>query len=167
MKTWFAKIRISAALDESRQPGGSRPAGISRSNELRAFGQEMAALDRALKDASPKPRAPASLHGSIMRAVQAGQPPAVAQRPLALLRWLTAPAAVAIALLLIWQAQRHPARPAPTATQSLATAASALDMSRQMTRVVPSAVLGPLSEELERLNRDLDNTAKFLLASLP
>jgi hypothetical protein len=28
-------------------------------------------------------------------------------------------------------------------------------------------VVAPLSDELERLNRDLDNTAQFILASLP
>ena len=40
-------------------------------------------------------------------------------------------------------------------------------MGDQMVRTMPSAVVAPLSDELERLNRDLDKTAKFLLASLP
>ena len=89
MREWFAKIRISAALD-----GGRRPAAWSRretdlSDELRGFEQEMAALDRALKQTAPRPHAPPSLHGSIMRAVQAVERPAAnARRGLALLRWL-------------------------------------------------------------------------------
>jgi hypothetical protein len=36
-----------------------------------------------------------------------------------------------------------------------------------MAWAVPSAVISPLSNELEQLNRDLNNTAQFLLASLP
>jgi hypothetical protein len=36
-----------------------------------------------------------------------------------------------------------------------------------MTRAMSAAVVAPLSDELDRLNRDLDHTAQFLLANLP
>jgi hypothetical protein len=36
-----------------------------------------------------------------------------------------------------------------------------------MARAVPSAVVAPLTDELQKLNQDLNNTAQFLLASLP
>jgi hypothetical protein len=36
-----------------------------------------------------------------------------------------------------------------------------------MARAMPSAVVNPLADELKNINRDLDNTAQFLLASLP
>ena len=36
-----------------------------------------------------------------------------------------------------------------------------------MASAVPSTMLAPLADELKRLNQDLDNTAQYLLASLP
>ena len=168
MREWFAKIRISAALD-----GGRRPAAWSRretdlSDELRRFEQEMAALDRALKQTAPRPHAPPSLHGSIMRAVQAVERPAAnARRELAFLRWLPVPVAALLALTVVWHAARGPARLPVQDAQSLAVATTALQVSGEMARAVPSAVVTPLADELKKLNLDLNNTAQFLLASLP
>ena len=127
----------------------------------------MAALDHALKASAPQPQAPASVHRSIMRAVQAAERPAPAQPRLAWLRWLAAPAVALVALLVVWQSVRGPVTPVAQAEPSLAAAVSALEIGGQMTLAVPSAMVAPLTEELQRLNRDLDNTTKFLLASLP
>jgi hypothetical protein len=167
MKSWFARLKISTALDDSRKPSGSLPVKVSHSEELRGFEQEMAALDRALKDSSPKVQVPASLHRSIMRGVAAARRPAGAQPWLAFLRWLAVPAAAVVALLVVWQASRGPVQPAAPAMESLAAAARTLEMGDRMAQKVPSVMVAPLSDELERLNRDLDNTAEFLLASLP
>jgi hypothetical protein len=88
-------------------------------------------------------------------------------------RWAPAAAAVAAALVLTlvlgggWLTRRQPAPPPPTAAQALSAPAAALDWSAEMSRTVPAAVVAPLSDELERVNRDLENTADFLLASLP
>jgi hypothetical protein len=49
----------------------------------------------------------------------------------------------------------------------LATANNALELSEQITQTMPAAVMAPLSDEWQGLNRDLQNTAQFLLASLP
>jgi hypothetical protein len=167
MRLWFAKARLSAALDAGQQPSAGLRRRLNGSPELRGFEQEMLALDRALKQTAPKPEAPVSLHRSIMQAVQAANCPADAQRESATLHWARVPGlAVIIALALCWVLHGPMRQPAQTA-QSLAAATTALEMGGQLARAVPTAVVAPLSDELERLNRDLDNTAQFLLASLP
>ena len=167
MKSWFGKVRISAALDAGKRPSPRLQWKVSNSAELRDFEQEMMALDRALRQPAPKPEVPASFHRSIMQAVQAADSPVRAGGHRTLLRWVPISALAAIILLAVWWAVPRPARqPAPD-TQSLAAATTALEMSAQLAHAVPSAMVAPLSGELERLNRDLDNTAQFLLASLP
>jgi len=42
-----------------------------------------------------------------------------------------------------------------------------LEVGGEMARAAPSAVVTPLADELKNINRDLDNAAQFLLASLP
>ncbi len=167
MKSWFARFEISAALDRDPRPRGSPPPRIHGSDELRRFAGELAALDRDLKATAPKPGAPASLHRSIMRAVRAADHPREAARERVFLRWLIAPAAAVIALLVAWQAVRGPGQPSGPKPPPLAAAANALEMGGQLVQAVPSAVVAPLANELELLNQDLDNTARFLLASLP
>jgi hypothetical protein len=129
--------------------------------------QEMMALDRALKETAPKVEAPASLHRSIMQAVRAADRPAAAQSQPTLLRWLPAPVlAVMLVLAAVW-ALRSPVRTPGQNAKSLAAAGTALQLGDQMVRTMPAAMVAPLSDELDRLNRDLDKTAQFLLASLP
>jgi hypothetical protein len=77
------------------------------------------------------------------------------------------PAGAALALLVVWQFLQHEAQPPTPAAQSLIAAASALEIGGQMARTVPAAVVAPLSHELHQLNRDLDKTAEYLLASVP
>ena len=252
MKFWFTKARISAALDTGKPPSSWLRRRTSKSEELRGFEQDMLALDRALRQSVPKPEVPASLHRSIMQAVQAASQPGLVQQPgefatpnrmeeltacspspqpsplgrgrivarasangalqissadgargslspreragvrgktisdrlrltkyrafvfgtlgwrgPSLLRWATVPALAAIALLGVWWALHTPVRPSAPDTPSLAAATSAFELSGQLARTVPAAVVAPLSGELERLNLDLANTAQFLLASLP
>ena len=167
MRSWFARVRISAALDGGQKLPESLRERTCSSAERRGFEQEMAALDHALKATAPKPRAPASLHRSIMRAVESSARPAAAEPWPVFLRWLVAPAVAVVALLVVWQAVRNPVGPPVRDTQCLADAASALQMGSQVARAAPSAVVAPLSDELNRLNRDLDQAAEFLLASLP
>ena len=52
-------------------------------------------------------------------------------------------------------------------SSSLAAASSALDLGGKLVREMPDAALSPLSDEMQRLNRDLTNAQQFLLASLP
>ena len=167
MKLWLTKARISAALDAGKKPSAWLRQRVSGSDELRGFEQEMTALDRALKQSVPRPETPPSLHRSIMQAVQATERPAATRPELTVLRWLPAPALAVFVLLAVWLAPRRPVPPLVQDMQSLSAATTALDIGGQMARAVPSAVVAPLSDELERLNRDLNNTAQFLLASLP
>ena len=167
MKLWFTKIRISATLDAGRKPSAELRRSINGSDELQGFQQEMAELDRALKQTAPRPETPPSLHRSIMHAVRAADRPAPVRRELVVLRWLPVPALAVMVLLAIWWVARGPVQPPVQDTQSLAAATTALDLGGEMARAVPSAVISPLANELEQLNRDLTNTAQFLLASLP
>ena len=167
MKSWFTKLRISAALDAGDKLPASVHQSIGGSEQLQRFEQETTALDRALKQAQPKPQAPPGLHRSIMQAVREAEHPLAAPGGLAFLRWVVAPVVAMLALVAVWQVLRSPVAPSSQGTQSLAGAATALEMSGQLARTVPSAVVAPLTDELKRLNRDLDNTAQFILASLP
>jgi hypothetical protein len=168
MKAWFAKMRISAALDGGRRPAAWPQRKTSVSDELSGFEQEMAELDRALKHTAPKPHASPGLHSSIMRAVQAAElPGARARGELSFLRWLPVPVVAALALMVIWHAALGPVRLPAQHTEQLSAATTVLQVGGEMARAVPSAVVNPLADELKNINRDLDNTAQFLLASLP
>ncbi len=156
MKEWFAVLRDIVALSVGLKPTGPLPGDLEH---------EMTMLDRALKETAPKLQAPPSLHRSIMRAVRAAERPSVSPG-WSFLKWLPAPALVALALLA-WHAQRGPASRSAPSPQSLAAAATALAIGGQMAQAMPAAVVAPLADELARLNRDLNNTAQFLLASLP
>jgi hypothetical protein len=167
MKLWFIKTRISAALDNGQGPSDWWRRRVKASDELRGIEQEMTALHRALTQSVPIIETPAFLHDSIMQAIQAADRQAPAQRSPVLLRWAPVPALALVMLLAVWWALRSPLQPAHRDAQPLAAATAALEVSGEMARTVPSAVVAPLSEELERLNLDLNNTARFLLASLP
>jgi hypothetical protein len=167
MKSWLTKLRISAALDAGCKLSGALRRRIDSSEELLGAEEEMRALDRTLKQARPEREAPPGLHRSIMQAVRAAERPQAAPSGLAWLRWLAAPVVATVVLVVIWEAQRGPVVPPTQGPQSLAAATTALEISGQLAQRVPSAVVAPLSDELTRVNQDLDNTAQFILASLP
>ena len=167
MKLWFKTLRISTGLDADEGHCHSPTRAIDSTEELRGFEAEIMALDEALRRSPPRPEAPVGLHHSIMRAVRRGGCPATGPRGLAFLRWAVVPVVGALALAVVWSVLRGPA-PAPArGSPPLAAAGTALEMGGQLAQTVPSAVVAPLSDELERLNQDLTNTAQFILASLP
>lgn len=167
MKSWLAKMRISGALDGGPKLPGPLRERIGSSEELRDFAQRLAVVDHALRATAPRPRAPASLHRLIMRAVERGERPAAAWYGPALLRWLAVPAVAVVALLLAWYCVRGPARPPAPERDALVASASALEIGGRIAQAIPSAVVAPLADELERLSCDLNNAGKYLLASLP
>ena len=69
--------------------------------------------------------------------------------------------------MVIWHAALGPVRLPAQHTEQLSAATTVLQVGGEMARAVPSAVVNPLADELKNINRDLDNTAQFLLASLP
>jgi hypothetical protein len=102
-----------------------------------------------------------------MQAVRSANRPDTEAPRLALLRWVVAPLAAALAVLVVLQSLRKPPPLPPHGDQSLAVAVSTIQEGRQLAQAVPSAVVAPLSSELQRLHQDLDNAAQYLLASFP
>ena len=164
MKTWLAKFRISSALDSGRPLPETLRQKIAADAELQRFVRRADALGRALKH-QPPPGPP--LHDSIMRAVRAsarrGQP---RRAPVSF--WLTASssaaAVAAVAGVCVWLAFH---RAAPSAGPSLNGPALVLEMSEQIPNAMPLAMLAPLTNELARVDRDLQDTTQILLASFP
>jgi hypothetical protein len=123
-----------------------------------------AQLDQALRRAVPESEMPPALHASIMRAVQGAGAPAPPLSKPSVLRWLSA--CVLIALIggaWVW----HTNFRAGQSRSAFERAGLALAASREVAQAAPVTALAPLTEEWQRLNQDLDNTAQFLLAALP
>ena len=156
MNSWISKLKASADLDRSTPPPRSvhiQPA------ENEAFRASISALDSALRGGPPAPETPPGLHASIMAAIRRSESPA---RPawLSRYRWAIA----ACLLLSAWWAGTHLLH--PRLSPSPFTAPASKQFNRQMA-TLPSTVLSPLSHEWEALNLDLQQTARFLLASVP
>jgi hypothetical protein len=171
MKKWLAKFRISNALDDRKPLPPAVERAVARSEELRRFAETTAGLDQALKNFRREPEYPASLHAAIMHAVRAAEPePTFGWQNLSP-RLLPAMAIAILVSLGIWGGGHffHPTKMVspPAESSALATASSALETGDTLVRIVPGATLSPLNEEMLKLNRDLDGTKKFLLASLP
>lgn len=173
MKTWLAKLKISSALDDRKPlpPDIERP--VAESEELRRFADNSADLDQGLKNSRPDLKTSASLHAAIMRAVRAAEPvraPAFDWQKI-WGRWIPATALASLILLVFFAVSHNshrselPAKPAALST--FADASSAVETGGKLVRELPDAALSPLNDERLRLNRDLANAQKFLLASLP
>jgi len=148
---WISQFKISASLDDRRASAGPPAVGDSSS-----FAQQLAHLDRQLKAGPPDVAVPPFLHTSIMAAVRAAAGGSPEPRKRGLAWWVTAAAGSALVVVLaIYFVIPHPVVPSPVR-----------NLNQQMV-ALPSTVLSPLSDELQRLHRDLENTTQFLLASVP
>lgn len=170
MNSWLTRFRINAARDEGRPLPESLRQKINRSAELREFKESDDALERALRSARPDPAAPPFLAGSIMRAVrQCGKP--AERTPSCIAMWrnwsLAVVGVLAVVLSGFWWMGRRPVVPPAPAAGNLALPASALELGDTVTRTLPLATVAPLNDELDRVNLDLTNTARFLLANVP
>jgi hypothetical protein len=126
--------------------------------------KEYRPVDQALRNSVPELEVPPGLHTSIMHAVRTrGLPAPPVQRPSSW-RWLPAPMLVAL-FCAVWA--WHLASKPPPARGAFERAGTALATSEEMARAVPATAVAPLIEEWQRLNQDLDNTAQFLVATLP
>jgi len=160
MTKWFAQFRISTALDSG---ASSRQTTVCTEAERRRCEESMKSLDRQLKAAQPTKEVPTVLHESILRAVYAADRAQQRQAAPAVWRWLPAPALALLAVIGLWSSLNR----APHESQSLAVTTAALEQSHAITQTVPAAVLAPLSEEMEYLNRDFHSAVDFLLATVP
>lgn len=170
MKSWFVKLRLSFARDAAKPLAATLRKQLETSEELRRFAEASETLERRLRNPVGRPEPPASLHDSIMRAVQAVEPreALIPERTRRIPRWLPAPAFALLVLLLlgVWWSTSETST--PMAQPNLfASAASALDAAPQVTRDIPAQALSPLTEEWEHLDRDLNKTADFLITSIP
>jgi hypothetical protein len=159
MNSWFSKLKMSRAF----------------SDEHNASADHLQLVDRALRSQPPAFETPPDLHFAIMNEVRQAaransiSPPKHTSK--SLLRWLPAPAFVALTLVAGWWLFNHRVTSAvrqPEKTQiALAEVGPALELGGSATRELPPVVVGPLSDELDRMNTDLKNAAGFLLSSLP
>jgi len=165
MRKWLAKFRTSLALD-SRVPGREKLQQAQNRRDDVVCGEEaLRALDQRLRATQPTTPVPAALHASVMRAVRtaAAQERRRAPGITRWLRWLPAPALAMLVVMGLWMLLNRPANEAP----SLPDAATALEQSRQLAQMAPDVVLSPLTQEMNNLNRDLQNAVEFLAASVP
>jgi hypothetical protein len=162
MKTWLAKFRISVALDAGQPWPESLRRAVAADPALARFAQRTEILGRALRLAPP-PVEPA-LRDSIMRAVRAAARAEPSRRaPVSVWRAATA-AVAAVAVVCLWTAHHHPA---PPGRQSLDGAVAVLEIGEQIPGAMPSLVMSPLSNEWDRMDRNLRDTTQVLLASFP
>jgi hypothetical protein len=160
MRNWFAGFRISTALDSGTS---GKELLRNQRDEIRRYEVSMQSLDRRLKAARPAQPVPDTLHASIMRGVCAAADARERQAAPRILSWLPAPALALLTGLAVWWSVTRPPHDSP----SLAAATSALEQSHEITQNAPAAVLAPLSQEMEYLNRDFQNAMEFLIASVP
>ena len=163
MKMWLARLRISVAADLTTSLPKWVQRQLDRSPELRRQYASVLALDRSLRQPLPV-NTPSLLHSRIMQAVRAERSRPAATASHLGWRWLTAPAG-AVVILLGLLCLTRPAREGHA--PAVGPALTALDLGRQLTQTVPIAAVQPLTEEWLRVNRDLEGTARFLLASMP
>jgi hypothetical protein len=168
---WFAKFRISAALDSRRPLPRAMPKAIGDCDELHRFEKQVISVERALKETPPREiEPPPGLHRAIMRAVQAGTRESAPAREPALRHWRTASALATLVIFAAFWVVRQGSvftTHSKSEREGLAPAAVALELGQQLTQRVPAEMVAPLSQEWERLNGDFDRAQQFLLASLP
>jgi hypothetical protein len=166
MISWLAKFRISSALDSGQAPPKHFRRKIAADAELQGFARRADALGRALASQTPPPADPA-LHNAIMRAVREtarrGQT-RVAPVSFSLTAVSTVTAVVALAGVCLWLANH---RAVPAGGPTLAGPGLVFEMSQQMPNAMSSAMLAPLTNEWELVDRDVQDTTQILLASFP
>lgn len=132
------------------------------------------ALESALRRSALATAFPPNLHRSIMRAVRANRPQERPQLSLLLLfrqfALTRVVAVIGVATLIVmgfWLALRNRPQSTMSNSQSLTEISTAFTASQEIVDNLPSTAVGPLSEELDKVNQDLNRTTDFLLATLP
>jgi len=132
------------------------------------------ALESALRGSPPGTEFPPQLHDSIINAVHTAQRAesteasgvAMIQRFIKI-GWVALGGFAGLVLLgVLLSIQNHPVATTQN-PQPLAEISEAFATSQELMDSLPSVTVGPLSDELDKVNRDLGRTAEFLLATLP
>jgi hypothetical protein len=168
MKLPPAHFKTSNASDDGQPLHDPVEPGISRSETARRSPDVHSALEQALKSQLPKPESSASLHASIMRAVQR---PAPAEYRPAWPRWVPVSCLALLSMLAVWLGVQSPthavARAQPPNAQALAATSSVLELGGSLMSQAPTVAISPLNDEVERLGRDLADARNFILSSVP
>jgi hypothetical protein len=165
MKKLLTKFRLSNVLDEKSGTPTADSLGkqIGACSELRDFAQGVAAVDRALRHRPAVPAADEPLHRSIMGAVRSHAAEPAPSRVTLNLGLATAFAALAV--IGIWLAVRSPANPSEARRKEAEKLV--MEISGELSRPMPVAVVAPLSNEWASVDHDIRNTTRFILAALP
>jgi hypothetical protein len=132
------------------------------------------ALESTLRGAPPRTEFPVALHDSIMRAVHAAHREERAQvsafatfQRFVQMRGVPVTGFASVVVLgALLMLHNHPESPNLN-PETLPEISAAFSASQEMVDAIPSVTVGPLSDELDKVNQDLDRTAKFLLATMP
>ena len=143
----------------------SRPDKFTNSGE---------ALEMMLRQTPPRTAGPGTLHDSIMRAVYASDREErilvsgfARFRGLLQNRWIPVSGFAGIILLGLLLTHHNRSETRNRNSQALTQISAAFSASQELVDALPSATVGPLSDEVDKMNQDLDRTAHFLLATLP
>jgi hypothetical protein len=171
MKSWLIKYKISNALNDRKPLPPAVGRAMARSEELRRFAENSSALNHALKSQLPSPEDCPLLHDSIMRAVRTSMHARAAQKQLAWPRWVPVSSLGLLvllgALMAIQFFSTMNMKVQPENSQTFAAAGSAIELGGSLVREAPDVAMSPLSDEMQKLDRNLVDAKKFLLASLP
>jgi hypothetical protein len=128
-------------------------------------------LETALRASAPKTEFPDDLHSSIMQAVRAAhreERTHVSRLSIFLrvakIRWLPIPGLAGLVLVCVLLALHNNPERTISNAQALPRISAAF---QEVVDALPSVTVGPLSDELDKVNQDLDRTAEFLLATFP
>jgi len=131
------------------------------------------AQESALRDSAPRSEFPPELHDLIMNAVytahraESTEVSGIGMLQRFIKSWLPVTGFAGLVLLGVLLTIQN--RPVATVQnpQPLSEISKAFATSQELVDSLPTVAIGPLSEELDKVNRDLDRTAEFLLATLP
>lgn len=123
----------------------------------------MARLEANLRQNPPNARPPTDLHSSIVDAVQSIAISGNPQPALPLGRWVGAVMFATILALGAWWGSVR----SDQGGRTLGGAASALQGTQNIPEQASAAMLAPLSQELEFLNRDFRGAVDFVVAAVP
>lgn len=132
------------------------------------------ALEMLLRESPPQTAIPGTLHDSIMRAINATKKEErISDSGFARfwrflqVRWMPVSGLAGIILLGLLLAFHNRSETGNWNSQAITQISAAISASQEAVDALPSVTVGPLSDELEKVNQDVERTAKFLLATLP
>ena len=120
-------------------------------------------LEAELRQTRPVAHPPSDLHSSILSVVRSAAESPQPQPALASGRWVIAAMFAALLVFCTWWGFVRPG----TADNPFKDAGLALQGTQNIPEQASAAMLAPLSQELDFLNRDFRSAMDFLVASLP